>query len=109
MKPFTVLSNAILFHHALAGIMLIHDQNPVEWINLTDDQKFDYNVAVIDFDNTNIESLTDWFAIHWKLFPFGEPNFENLSIFQQELVEGVTGFCGEMTVYYGDAIRGANE
>lgn len=101
MKTFTVRSNMIMLHGTLSGLMLMHDMNPANWIDLTDKDVLAYAEAVDDFSM----DYEDWFTKHWRLFPFGEANYRNLSVLQQEMVQGVLEQLHAATFWYGENLQ----
>ena len=101
MKTFTMRSNMILLHAILGGLMTIHDMHPAEWIDLSDKDVLAYAEAVEDFQM----EVEPWFEKHWRLFPFGESNFRNLTLIQQEIVEQVSGQVNLAGHWYGENLQ----
>jgi hypothetical protein len=101
MKTFTVRSNMMMLHATLSGLMLIHDMQPAEWIELNDKDVLAYGDAVDDYQL----EVEPWYTKHWKLFPFGESNFRNLTLIQQEMVEQVSGQVNLAGHWYGENLQ----
>lgn len=98
MKTFTVRSNMIMLHASLSGLLLIHDMNPAEWIDLNDKDVLAYADAVDDYQL----EVEPWYTKHWRLFPFGESNFNNLTLLQKEMVEQISGQVNLAGHWYGE-------
>jgi len=109
MNTFTESSNALLLHGAISGVHLVCDLQPVEWINLCTAEQFDYAAAIADIENADVTNVEEWYGLHWKLFPFGELSYENLSEVKKLMVFNCAAFVGEMVEQYGARLREVNE
>ena len=107
MKTFTHLSNCIFLHHALSGIELIFDNQPVEWINVSNDRRNMYAAAIVDLQDTT--EYEGWYADYWRLFPFGEPNFDNLCDLKKDMVMQIVASCEALAEHYNARLRDVNE
>lgn len=80
--------NVFILHGLLTGINRAYGYRPHEWDDLEEKAHLDYALAVSDVTPDGPDA-SQWFSKHWRLFPFGESNSDNLLEVQQDMVECV--------------------
>ena len=108
MKTYTESSSAIILHSLISGIVLIHDGQPVEWINVPTEKREALELAIRESILIN-NGVHDWYEMHWELFPFGEPTYSNLTDLKQELVETAASAVYSLRLFHGSRMRDVNE
>ena len=106
MRNYTDTSNAILLFNILQGLLEIHEgvkANVKFFTELSESTQQTY-CQMVDSALT-VKSIGEWYDLYWRLFPFGEPFWQNLNISQRDVVEIPFETIAVMAVQYGRQAR----
>lgn len=107
MKHFTESSSMILLHGILVAMHTIHDM-PITEVYLDTSERYRTGLYEAVHYVDSAPTIATWYDAYWRLFPFGQPDYDNLKPHEDSMVNYTFALLENMSVEYGAVLRTAN-